>query len=109
MATKAKSTTSITVSQATIANLQAELAQQQTIANNNIALASYFATAQMNIDQRILSTPFKGNVKNSFLWVVANWRELVMLVQYIVSVVKQVREKLEDLKKTATTPVTANA
>lgn len=84
--------------------IQLELDQAKTVANNNIQLATFFANAQMVIDNRIMETPFKGNVKNSFFWVVANWKELISLIQFIVEVVKQVKQKLEDLRKNAPQP-----
>ena len=58
----------------------------------------------MQIDNRIMETPFKGNIKNSFFWVVANWKELIKLVEFIVEIVKQVKQKLEDLRKNAPQP-----
>jgi hypothetical protein len=84
--------------------VQLELDQAKTVANNNIQLATFFANAQMAIDNRIMETPFKGNVKNSFFWVVANWKELIKLIEYIVDIVKQVKQKLEDLRKNAPQP-----
>ena len=82
-------------------SLQSKLAQAELVANNNIQLATFFANAQMQIDNRIMETSFKGNVKNSFFWIVSNWKELISLVQFIVSVVKQVKDKLEGLRKNA--------
>lgn len=84
--------------------VQLELDQAKVVANNNIQLATFFANAQMAIDNRIMETPFKGNVKNSFFWVVANWKELIKLVEYIIEIVKQVKQKLEDLRKNAPQP-----
>jgi len=81
-----------------------ELEQAKTVANNNIQLATFFANAQMAIDNRIMETPFKGKVKNSFFWVVANWGELISLIQFIIEIVKQVKQKLEDLRKNAPQP-----
>ncbi len=85
-------------------SVQLELEQAKIVANNNIQLATFFANAQMQIDNRIMETPFKGNIKNSFFWVVANWKELIKLVEFIVEIVKQVKQKLEDLRKNAPQP-----
>lgn len=107
MATKSKISAVSAVTSVTLKEFDAvrlELDQAKTVANNNIQLATFFANAQMSIDNRIMNTPFKGNVKNSFFWVVSNWKELVALVQYIISVVKEVKDKLEALRKNAPQP-----
>ena len=85
-------------------SVQLELEQAKIVANNNIQLATFFANAQMQIDNRIMETPFKGNIKNSFFWVVANWKELIKLIEFIIEIVKQVKQKLEDLRKNAPQP-----
>lgn len=81
-----------------------ELANAQTIANNNIQLATFFANAQMQIDNRIMATSFKGNIKNTIVWIISNRKEIFELLKYIIGVVKQVKDKLEDLRKNAPQP-----
>ena len=101
MATKTTKAASAVVDIKEFDTVKLELEQAKIVANNNIQLATFFANAQMAIDNRIMETPFKGNVKNSFFWVVANWKELIKLVEFIVEIVKQVKQKLEDLRKNA--------
>lgn len=109
MATKTTKSTATTVDFKEFQALKTQLANTETVAKNNIALATFFANAQMNIDNRIMETSFKGNVKNSFFWVVNNWREILDLIKYIISVVKQVKDKLEDLRSNAPTTPETNA
>lgn len=107
MATKTSKTATATVSFKEFQEVKTQLANVETVAKNNIALATFFANAQMNIDNRIMNTTFKGNVKNSFFWVVNNWKEILDLIKYIISVVKQVKDKLQELRDNApTTPKT---
>lgn len=103
MATKTKTSAVTSVTLKEFDAVRLELEQAKTVANNNIQLATFFANAQMAIDNRIMETPFKGKVKNSFFWVVANWGELISLIQFIIEIVKQVKQKLEDLRKKRST------
>ena len=81
----------------TIANLQSEVAQHKLAAENAINLANYFATAQMKIDDRIANTSFKGNVKNTIVWIISNRKEVYALIQYIIAVVKEVKDKIQEV------------
>jgi hypothetical protein len=107
MATKSKISAVSAVTSVTLKEFDAvrlELDQAKTVANNNIQLATFFANAQMSIDNRIMATSFKGNIKNTIVWIISNRKEIIELLKYIIGIVKQVKDKLEDLRKNAPQP-----
>lgn len=79
--------------------LQKQNEQLNLAVTNTVNVANYFGSELQKIDNFIMATPFKTNVKSSFFWVVANWATLAELVNLIIEVVKEVKRRIEELKK----------
>lgn len=108
--TKNKDLKATSVNIVTVDSLKAELANTQMAAQQAVAVANLLAEAQAKIDNRILNTTFKGEIKNSWFWVIRNWREVIDLVIFIRDTVKAIRERFQAMAA-ATNPMmtTANA
>lgn len=81
-----------------IENTKTENEQLKLALTNTINVANYFGANLEKIEGVILKTALKDGVKNSFLWVVRNWKELVEIVKVVIETIKEVRRRIDELK-----------
>lgn len=93
------------ISKFTKAQIQEEYSKMEATAKQNletaqsaVGVANYLYSSTLSIDNKILAS-LKGDPKKSIMWVIANWRVLVDIVQYVIDVVKEVKAKIEEINK----------
>lgn len=88
-----------------LAQLIQQAEQKAATAEANTAkvldIANYLNNNLIAIDNRILSTSFKGEPKAKLWFVLQNWKEIVALIEFIIGTIKEVKERI----KTVTQPV----
>ncbi|MGL5079226.1 MAG: hypothetical protein ACRDBG_25780 [Waterburya sp.] len=95
---KAPMSNNLKAGQARLAQVLTENAELKQLNTSLLQLSNYFADRALAIDNRILETTFKGNFKRKLFFVIANWREIMSLLEYIMSVISEVKAKIKQIQ-----------
>lgn len=97
--------------------LQAENAALRSSANNAVSIANYAISELHTIENTVLNSPaiqrlIQNNKNINLWWLILNSSLIRDVIEAIITIVKRVREKMEEIRKMAndgnTTPATNN-
>ena len=81
-----------------ISSLQAELNSVYLALDTKNSIINEYSTLRSSISTEVLRLFPSGGFKAKLVWVIANWKSIIKLIEFIYKKIKEVHEKVDEIK-----------